>query len=279
MKRVWKISIAVIILSALAVFGIKTFCGGYSYDSETNTLYLHGKVRKQTHKFLLDDGSYEKYKGIAIPSGVSKKDIKHIVADKNTVLPKNSDYLFMEFSGLESVDLSNADTSKVRSMASFFEWCTSLKAIDLKGIDTGNVTNMNRMFSSCISLKTIDMSSSDTHNVSDMGLMFDNCRSIEELDLSNFDTSNVRYMQNMFSCCGSVEKLDLSSFDTHNVSDMSLMFDSCDSIEELDLSSFNTNNVKHIDDIFSCCSNLKTIKVGKNWKKEMISDDRIVFAE
>ena len=86
-------------------------------------------------------------------------------------------------------------------------------------------------------------------------------------------------MQNMFSCCESVEKLDLSSFDTHNVSDMSFMFDSCDSIEELDLSSFDTNNVKDIEDIFSYCSSLKTIRVGSNWKKELISDDRIVLAE
>ena len=171
-------------------------------------------------------------------------------------------YMFSFCRSLESLDLSNFDTSNVTSMNYMFSYCFSLSGLDLSSFDTSNVTDMSWMFSYCYSLSSLDLSSFDTSGVTDMSCMFSYCFSLSGLDLSNFDTSNVTYMDQMFNGCSSLSSLDLSGFDTSNVTDMSWMFGGCSSLSSLDLSNFDMGHVTEMGAMFSnCASTSKACRV------------------
>jgi len=132
------------------------------------------------------------------------KKAEELVFPKGFNLPKNCYNLFALCEKAKSIDLSNADTSKVTDMYCMFYYCLSLKSLDLSNFDTSRVTNMSDMFSNCRSLEYLDLSSFDTSNVTDMYGMFSNCRSLKSLELSSFDTSKVTDMRYMFEECYSL---------------------------------------------------------------------------
>lgn len=57
-------------------------------------------------------------------------------------------------SKIETVNLSNFDTSKVISMSYMFAY-SSFEKLNLSGFNTSNVVNMSNMFDQCKKLKTI----------------------------------------------------------------------------------------------------------------------------
>ena len=79
------------------------------YDAETQTLHLKGYVR--------NGGEFT---GLVLPDGVNAKDVKHIVADKGTVLPVDCSCLLFNLNQVETVDLKNADSSNVTNMSRMF---------------------------------------------------------------------------------------------------------------------------------------------------------------
>ena len=218
----------------------------YTFDAETGVLTLRGKVDSYVLKT-------NKYKYI--------EDVRSIVAENGTVLPKDCYGLFSYYH-CTSIDLSKADTSNVTSMYSMFSNCSNLTKLDLSGFDTRNVTNMESMFSGCISLTELDVSSFDTSNVTNMAGMFHDCKSLTTLDLSGFDTSNITNMDSMFLNCSSLTSLDLSGFDTHNVKSMYRMFECCSSLTSLDLSSFDTSKVESMNMIFYKCYDLLSLDLS-----------------
>ena len=172
---------------------------------------------------------------------------------------------FSGMSSLESVDLTNLDTSKVTDMSSMFDGCSSLASLDLSSLDTSKVTDMSSMFSGCSSLASLDLSSLDTSKVTDMSSMFRGCSRLASLDLSSLDTSKVTdmsYMFDMFDGCSRLASLDLSSLDTSKVEDMSSMFRGCSSLASLDLSSFDTSKVTDMTSMFDGCSSLASLDLS-----------------
>ena len=91
----------------------------------------------------------------------------------------------------------------------------SLQTIDLTNVDTSNVTDMNSMFEGCESLTSLTFGDGfDTSNVTDMEGMFCDCLALTELDLTCFNTEKVENMRAMFymSSSSSLRWIDLSSF-------------------------------------------------------------------
>lgn len=64
------------------------------------------------------------------------------------------------FGSLQSVYLSNLDTSSVTDMSNMLTSCSSLTSLDLSNFDFSNVSNIDGMFSYCSNLKTIYVNSS-----------------------------------------------------------------------------------------------------------------------
>lgn len=225
----------------------------YSFDEATGVLTLKGKI----------DGDILRESELQI---YLAQNVKSVVAASGTVLPEDSSRLFYSYINCTSIDLSKADTSKVKDMNSMFYGCTNLTSLDISRFNTSNVTNMACMFCGCSSLTSLDVSGFDTSNVTNMICMFWGCSSLTTLDLSGFNTSKVTMIDSMFYCCTSLVKLDVSGFDTRNIQNMKSMFYGCYSLTKLDLSSFDTSNVTVMSGMFGYCGRIKTLALGKNFK-------------
>ena len=134
----------------------------------------------------------------------------------------------------------------VTTMTTMFNGCSSLQTLDVSNFDTSMVTNMNNMFHSCSNLTTLDVSNFDTSKVTTMTSMFRNCSGLTTLDVSKWVTSKVNNMNDMFKNCSSLTTLDISNWDTllaANMHSMTDMFNDCSKLSTLKW----TNWLKSVD--------------------------------
>ena len=137
---------------------------------------------------------------------------------------------------MNSVDLSNFDSSSLKDVSHMFQYCSKLKYINFQNFHTSGVTNMESMF--------------------------EHCNSLESLDLSSFDVSKVKYMKRMFYMCESFILLNLSNFNTPSLSDTEEIFSGCYNLELLDISNFNFSNVTSHGNMFTGVSYIKYISIS-----------------
>ena len=167
----------------------------------------------------------------------------------------NTSNLFFDCTSIISIDLSNFDSSELKSMEWMFANCKSLNTINFKNFDTNNVTDMSLLFFGCQNLKHLDLSNFITRNVTNMSFMFGRCINLRSLNfLPSFSTMSVNNFNGMFYNCSSLIKLDLSNFNTANAKSMSGMFDLCTSLISLDISNFRTNDIEDLCKMFANCS-------------------------
>ncbi|EOK55733.1 bacterial surface protein 26-residue, partial [Enterococcus faecalis EnGen0061] len=164
--------------------------------------------------------------------------------------------------GLQTLDVSNFDTSQVTSMGGMFIGCRGLQTLDVSNFDTSQVINMSSMFADCRGLQTLDITNFDTSQVTNMSNMFDGCSGLQTLDVSKFDTSKVTGMIYMFRDCSGLQTLDVTKFNTSQVTYMWNMFSGCSGLQTLDLSNFDTSQVTNTDEMFDNCDALKKITLG-----------------
>ena len=239
---------APVIAQAITVPAVVIVADCYSFDEATGVLTLRGEVDRYTFRRF---------------SRNYKDTVKSVVAEKGTVLPEDSSELFYNFDNCVSIDLSNADTSRVKDMRFMFLGCSSMTEIDVSGFDTSNVTDMRSMFGICSSLTSLDISSFDTGKVITMEDMFYKCKKLTTLDVSGLDTSNVESMYLMFGECSGLTTLDVSGFDTSKVTDMTSMFNGCTNLTSIDLSGFDTSKVSSMASMFSRCNNLTSLDLSR----------------
>ena len=220
----------------------------YSFDEETGVLTLRGEI---------DGDALREF------NSINREKVNSVVAEEGTILPEDSSELFYRYISCNSIDLSNADTSKVTNMSYMFTSCYDLTSLDLSKFDTSKVTDMHGMFANCYSLTSLDVSAFDTSKVTNMSYMFSCCYDLTSLDVSIFDTSNVTDMRGMFANCDSLTSLDVSAFDTSNVINMNDMFGSCINLTSLDLSKFDTSKVTNMSSMFRHCQKLTTLDVSR----------------
>ena len=178
-----------------------------SFDEETGTLTLSGNVTVARVREYAED-----------------ERVKHVYAEPGTVFPEvcnNPDEnvgMFESFTA-ESMDLSNADVSKVKNTHLMFYGCQKLESINMSGWDTSGITDMSAMFSGCSLIEKLDLSSFDTSNVLFIQDMFGYCfllKNIYVSDLWNMDS--VSDSNNMFFCCNSLIGGNGTVFDENNIS-------------------------------------------------------------
>ena len=98
---------------------------------------------------------------------------------------------------LNITGLNKIDTSKVVDMSGLF-YRIKIDTLDLSNFDTSNVTGMSSMFEGATVNKIIGLNSFNTSNVTYMDGMFANS-SINILDLSSFDIGSDAELDNMFN--------------------------------------------------------------------------------
>ena len=99
--------------------------------------------------------------------------------------------MFNGFINLQSVDVSDFDTSNVASYNGIFQNCSSLTELDLSSFGESAITTFANMFNGCTNLKKINLSNlkttQDVANNSNVTNVFNNCSALEELDMRSFN--------------------------------------------------------------------------------------------
>ena len=91
---------------------------------------------------------------------------------------------------LLSISVLASDIINVKSMNKMFSECKALQTLNLSNFNTSSVTDMCYMFENCYKLQTLDLSNFNTSNVQRMFGMFRNCHVLQTLNLSNFFLKN-----------------------------------------------------------------------------------------
>ena len=112
--------------------------------------------------------------------------------------------MFADCGSVVSINLDGIDTSKVKYMGKsrqyskgMFENCLKLESVDISNFNTSNVITLENMFKDCNSITNINIGPNfNTTKVTTMESMFENCYALTTLDLSTFDTTNVTTMNN-----------------------------------------------------------------------------------
>ena len=214
-------------------------------------------------------------------------------------------FMFYYFPKLISVDLSNANLTKVSDMNTMFEDCSLLVNVNFDNVSTPNIVKMNRMFSRCTSLEEVDLSGLGGNNLMFHTYMFMGCTNLRKINMSNFNFGNANFngdgafyglsnvktinltnanisnltnLDSMFYGLSTLtEIIGLNTLDVSNVTSMYSMFRDCSNLTNLDLSSFNTSNITNMDDMFSGCTNLKTISVSNLWNTDKVTYSGSMF--
>jgi surface protein len=150
-------------------------------------------------------------------------------------------------------------------MRDMFWECHSLESLDLSNWDTSNVTNMCGMFDSCESLTSLNVSNLDISNVTDMSWLFDQCYSLETIiGLDTWDVSNVTDMNGMFVDCTA-----LTDFEAPKNISTDISFQYCTALSHDSLMSIINNLIT--------VSTTKVLELGAT-NLAKLSDEEIAIA-
>jgi len=76
--------------------------------------------------------------------------------------------------------------------------CKSINSLDLSNFDTSKVTNMTKMFYSCISLSSLNLSNFNTSSFEDISSIFENCKKLEYVNFYPLISNENMNISNMF---------------------------------------------------------------------------------
>ncbi|MQS96637.1 BspA family leucine-rich repeat surface protein [Companilactobacillus halodurans] len=207
--------------------------------------------------------------------------IKKIYVEPGVVASTDSNNLFAMLTNVQTIDLTNLDTSNVKSFYRMFYFERKLMStspntssltqiIGLDKLDTNSAINMSGMFMNAYQLSSIDVSNFDTKNVIDFSSMFSMANGsktenalTEIKGLNNLNTSKAENLNSMFNNDSNLTQLDVSNFDTTNVNDIGSMFNNDSSLTNLDVSNFKTGKVTDFSSMFSGCSALGKLDLSK----------------
>ncbi|MCI8460319.1 MAG: BspA family leucine-rich repeat surface protein [Bacilli bacterium] len=148
----------------------------------------------------------------------------YIQSDETILANPDSSYLFYEFTNLKSIiNINLLDTSNVENMTLMFYNC-GLENLDFSNFNTSKVTNMYGMFYWNEDLAELDLSNFDTSKVTKMSYMFAGSSKLLTLNISNFDFSNVEDVSYMFWWCTGLNNLIVTNMNLYNVVNMDTMF-------------------------------------------------------
>ncbi len=145
--------------------------------------------------------------------------IKSFTISENVKAPKNMGAYFANLSGVEYAALNNLDVSDVNNMKStFYEFGSWMDTLDLSNWNTSNVEHMWEMFDSTDIKNLILGNNFDTSKVESFSYMFSNSK-FSKLAL-NFTITSGGWMSSMFEDAKNLSELNVSSFDMSNVKNM-----------------------------------------------------------
>ena len=178
---------------------------------------------------------------------------------------ESCEYMFYNCKNLIKANLSNLNTSNVKSMEKMFQNCSNLKEVDLSNLNNINLTNMSYMFSGCTNLETINFSNFTTNKLAKMDHTFQFCKNLKYIDI-NFNIQYVNNMDQMFLDCNSIENISFPWNQNTCLYTMDEMFYNCKNLKKICLPRFDEEKVENLQ-LFKGCESLKSISVNNKHTK------------
>lgn len=202
------------------------------------------------------------------------------VVNKGTKL-HTAKAMFKYCSALESLDLTEFDTSNITDMSQMFFDCNNLKELKLPLWDVSNVVDMSYMFAYCNHLKEAKFQGWDVRNVKDMSFMFGDCNDLQTVEVASWDTSSVKDMRGMFTITNgrgdNLTALGIGTWDVSSVICFSCMFAGRSKLQSLDLRTWNVSRAQYMGNMFLNCCGLKTLDIG-DWDVLNVTDMEYMFS-
>ncbi|APX73032.1 BspA family leucine-rich repeat surface protein [Companilactobacillus allii] len=238
------------------------------------------------HAGVLGNGT-----GNWVTDGKFNDTITKIVCDPGVVANTDSSNLFYGLKNVQTIDVSNLDTSNVTTMSGMFSCMyrstsTSTESknsslttiIGLTSLDTSKVTKMDKMFKSDRSLSSLDVSGFDTKNVTSMTYMFSEDASLLDLvGLSEWDTGQVQQFTSMFDSLPQTSFTDVENWDMSGALALTNMFKNMKNLTSLDLSKWDTSSVTNIGSLFYNCQRLAHVYGLKELNISNVTDISTLF--
>lgn len=197
--------------------------------------------------------------GRTAPSPLETVDISNIDTSSVTTMQ----FMFSYQNNLKSITWGNLSTSRLEQAHAMFAECVKLEEVDVSNWDTSSCVKMSSMFNNCSSIKNLNVSNWDTSSCTDMSFMFYNCSSLGEIDVSNWDTSKVTTLDH-FAAHANLKRIGMEKWTTSSLVNANAAFHNC-AEEELDLSKWAVSKVQFFCQMFENSPNLKRIKGMGNW--------------
>lgn len=101
---------------------------------------------------------------------------------------------------------------------SFLFYSCGLEDLTMKNwFDFSKVTTMYSMFNNCTSLTKLNLEFWETNNLESIAYMFYNCKRLTELKVSQWITSKIVNMQYLFYKCEALTKVNLKNWDARSI--------------------------------------------------------------
>ncbi len=173
---------------------------------------------------------------------------------------------------LNTLNLSNWDTSSITDMSWLFSRNEVFKSLNLSGWDTSNVTTLEGMFYSCTNLsEIIGIEKWNVKKVKSTKWLFSSNK-FAQMDLSQWQTSSLDNMAATFENCVNLTKVNLSGWDTSNVTDMGFLFNDSVLLKDIiGLEGFKTNNVTTMQNMFYNLQNIQSLNLS-TWNTPLLEN-------
>jgi len=188
-------------------------------------------------------------------------------------LLESCEYMFYKCKNLIKANLSNLDTSNVKSMEKMFLDCSNLKEVDLSNLNNINLTSMSYMFSGCTNLETINFSNFTTYKVKTMDHTFQFCKNLKKIDIE-FNIESVQNMNQMFLECNNIESISLPWNQGESIYTMDEMFYNCKKLKNITMPRYNKDNVENLQ-LFKGCESLEKISINSGIEKIMKQNPKL----
>ena len=146
------------------------------------------------------------------------------------------------------VNLSDIDVSKVTDFSYLFRGFDYLESIDVSNWETSQVKNCEHTFGDLKNLnEIIGLDDWNVSNVDSMNGMFYKCKTLKELNLLGWETKSLRKMRSMFSYCENLKSINgIDNFDVSKVRDAWGTFCDCKKLK-CNLSKWKFDDRKNLD--------------------------------
>lgn len=187
----------------------------------------------------------------------------------------SSTRMFSGMEKLQSIDISQFDSSLLTGLEGMFENTTALTDINFgDNFQTSNVTNFRDMFSKAKSLTELDLHTWDVSSFNmDLRKVFNGCSSLTSLSLDGWDLSHTTGADDWLAGTNSLQTfsmkggklpsnsrylfqdlkattINLNNLDTSKVTNMYMMFARAAGAIELDLHTWDVSNVQNMYQMF-----------------------------